>query len=226
MEHLAGHEREPSAGDRHDGVPDEADGGVGELQLDEALERRETVDVGRLDEFARDAFERGVEAEGHVPDGAGEEQDDGAELHADVAGGEEADHGEHDGRQEAEHGDRLHDVERSDHKGFDTLVVGGEVAVADGEEQAEDVGEEDANDRVERVLRQGAGVERDGHLFGGWAGPEHADAHDGVEDGEADGGDADIEEEGPTAFEGLRPGERFAAGDVRETFWELVGERH
>ena len=48
VEHLAGHQEEPSAGDRHDGVPDEADGGVGQLQLDEALQAREAVDAGGL----------------------------------------------------------------------------------------------------------------------------------------------------------------------------------
>ena len=67
-------------------------------------------------------------------------------------GGKERDHGQHDGRNKAEHGDRLKDIEHRDHERLYALVVGGEVAVADGEDQAEYVGEEDADDGVERVL--------------------------------------------------------------------------
>ncbi len=39
-EHLAGHEEEPAAGDRDHGVPDQSDGGEGQLQLPEALPAR------------------------------------------------------------------------------------------------------------------------------------------------------------------------------------------
>ena len=154
VEHLAGDEGEPGAGDAHDGVPDQADGGIRELELEQALDAGEAVDVGGFAQLARDALQRRVKAEGHVPDGAGEDQDDRAHLDAELAGGEEGDHGEHDRGQEAEDGDRLEDVEDRDHEGLDAAVVGGDVAVADGEEQAEQVGEADADDGVEGVERQ------------------------------------------------------------------------
>ncbi len=159
VEHLAGDQGEPGAGDGHDGVPDQADGGVGQLELEQALQAGEAVDAGGFEQLARDALERRVEAEGEVPDRAGEDEEDSAHLDAELAGGEEGDHGEHDRGQEAEHGDRLQDVEDRDHEELGAAVVGGDVAVADGEEQAEQVGEADADDGVEGVERQRVRVE-------------------------------------------------------------------
>ena len=53
---------------------------------------------------------------------AGEDEEDGAELYADLAGGEEGDHGEHDAGQEGEDGDGLEDVEGGEHEGFDAFA--------------------------------------------------------------------------------------------------------
>ncbi len=134
-EHLAGHEEEPAAGDRDHRVPDEADGGERELELDEALEGRELVDTGGFGEFLWDAFDGGVEGEGHVPDLAGEDQQDGAHFDADLARGKEGDHGEHDAGKEGKHGDGLEDIEGGKHEGLDARVVGGDVAVSYGEDE-------------------------------------------------------------------------------------------
>src|SRR5580704_6629546 len=57
VEHLARHKEEPCAGDGHDGVPDETDGGVGQLQLEKPLDAREAIDSGRFHQFLRDALE-------------------------------------------------------------------------------------------------------------------------------------------------------------------------
>ncbi len=212
VEHLAGDEGEPGASDAHDGVPDQTDGGVGQLELQEALDAGEAVDDGGFDELLGDALEGGVKAKREVPDRTGENKDDRAHLDAELAGGEEGDHGEHDGGEEAEDGDRLEDVEDRDHEQLGAAVVGGDVAVADGEEQAEQVGEADADDGVEGVEGKRAGVEGDDGLGFEAAGPEHADADDGVEDGEADAGDAEVEDEGPGALDRLGAGEDLAAG--------------
>ena len=156
-EHLAGHEEEPAAGDGDHRVPDQADGGVGKLKLDEALPAGEFVDLRRFAQLAGNALDGGVEAEGHVPDLAGEDEDNRTHLQADLAGRKERDHGEHDAGKKAEHRDRLQDIEARDHEGFHALAVGGDVAVADGEEEAEQVGEADADDGVKGVAAAGRG---------------------------------------------------------------------
>ena len=46
--HFAGHQEEPAAGDGHHRVPDEADGGVRQIQLDESLPAAEAVNNGRF----------------------------------------------------------------------------------------------------------------------------------------------------------------------------------
>ncbi len=136
-EHFAEHEGEPAAGDGDDGVPDEADGGVGHFKLPEALPGGVAVDARGFEHLFGDGFEGGIEAEGQVPDLAGEDEEDDGELDAELVAGDERDHGEDDGRKEAEDGDGLEDVEDGDHPAFDAGIVGGDVAVGDGEDQAE-----------------------------------------------------------------------------------------
>src|SRR3984957_16549796 len=72
-EHFAHHQGEPSSGHRHHRVPDQADGGEGQLHLDEALPPTETVNFRGLAHLVGNAFERSVEAEGHVPHLPGED---------------------------------------------------------------------------------------------------------------------------------------------------------
>ena len=170
-EHFAGDEGEPSAGDGDDGVPDEADGGVGHFELPEALPGGVAVDAGGFEHLFGDGFEGGVEAEGEVPDLAGEDEEDDAEFDAELVAGDEGDHGEDDGREEAEDGDGLEDVEGGDHPGFDAGIVGGDVSVGDGEGEAEQVGDADADDGVEGVDGQGAEGVGDGDDGDGRAQP-------------------------------------------------------
>ena len=219
--HLAGHEEEPGTSDGHDGVPDKADGGVGEFQLKETLDAREAVDLGGFAELFGNAAKRGVEGEGHIPDGAGEDEQDSAELDADLAGGKEGDHGEHDPGQEAEDGDGLEDIERGEHEGFKTLAVGGDIAVADRKSQGQEIGEADADNGVKGVERKGARAEGDLDGRGGMAEPVMADADDAIEEGEADDGDEEIEHDGPSALEGLGAGEGFAGAHGGEAAAEV-----
>ena len=137
-------------------------------------------------QLARDALERGVEAEGHVPDLAGEDEQDGAHLDAELARGKQRDHRQHDAGKKAEHRDGLQDVEHGDHEGFDPRVIGGEVAVADGEDEAEQIGDADADDGVEGVERERAGRLRDLRRGYGMAEPVAARQDDAVEGGEAE----------------------------------------
>ena len=185
----------------------------GQFEFEQGLQAGVAIDLGGFAQLARQAFERRVEGESHVPDSAGKDEDDGAEFDPEMAGGEEADHREHHGRQEAEYRDGLHDVERGDQEGLDTLVVGGQVAVADGEGEAENVREEDADDGVEGVQRKCARAERDDGLLFAGASPEHADAYDGVEGGEANDRDADVEKEGPAALKDLAASHGLAFGN-------------
>ena len=93
----------------------------------------EAEDAGRLAQLAGNGLERRVKAEGNVPDLSGEDEHDGAEFEAELASGEESDHGEHYAGKKAEHRDGLEDVQDGDHEGFDALVIGGDVAVGKGE---------------------------------------------------------------------------------------------
>src|SRR5579862_7474222 len=86
-EHLAGHEEEPAAGDRHHGVPDQTDGGERKLHLDETLPPTEVVDSRGLAHLFWNAFERSVEAEGHVPDLAGEDEEDRSGFDSELTAG-------------------------------------------------------------------------------------------------------------------------------------------
>ena len=100
-EHLAGDEGEPAAGDGDDGVPDQADGGVGHFKLPEALPGGVAVDARGFEHLAGDALERGVEAEGEIPDLAGEDEQDDAHLDAELVAGNQRDHGQHDAAAES-----------------------------------------------------------------------------------------------------------------------------
>ena len=155
-EGFAEDEREPAAGHGDDGVPHQADGGEGHFELPETLPAGVAIDARRLQHLARNGFERGIEAEGEIPDLAGEDEQDDAHLDAELMAGNERDHGQHHGRQKTEHGNRLQNVENRDHPRLDARVVGGDVAVGDGEGQAEQVGNGHAHDGVKGVDRQGA----------------------------------------------------------------------
>src|SRR6267143_116465 len=169
-EHLAGHEKKPAAGDGHHGIPDEADGGKGKIELGEALPAAETVDDGDFLELARDGFQRRVETESDVPDLARKDEQNGAELDAELAVRKDRDHGEHDSRQEAEHGDGLENIQQRNHDDFGAPGAGGDVTVGESKNQAERVGDADAKERVKSVEREDAGILR--NLDAGMEGPE------------------------------------------------------
>ena len=154
--HLAGHESEPAAGDRDDGVPHQADGGVGHLKLPEALPGGIAIDARGLDHLARNGFQRRVETECEIPHLPGEDEQDDAHLNAQLMVREQRDHRQHHRRQKAEHGDGLQNVENRDHPCLNACIVGGDVSVSDGEDQAEKVSDADAHHGVERVERQRA----------------------------------------------------------------------
>src|SRR5229473_4417489 len=139
-EHFAGHEKKPAAGDGHHGIPDEADGGKGKVELGEALPAAETVDDRDFFELARDGLQRRVETESDVPDLAREDEQDGAELDAELAVRKDRDHGEHDSRHQAEcvsdadSKERVKSVEREDAgilRNLDVRMDGAEPGAAD-----------------------------------------------------------------------------------------------
>ena len=84
-------------------------------------------------------LQRGIEAERHVPHLAGEDQHDRTQLHAQLPGGEQRHHGQHHAGQEAQHRDGLQNIQHGDHHRLHALVVSGDVAVGDGEDQAQHV---------------------------------------------------------------------------------------
>src|SRR6266403_1695020 len=159
-EHLACHKKKPAAGDGHHGIPDQADGGKGKVELGEALPAAETIDDRGFVEFARNGFERGIKTEGDVPDLTRKDEQDGAELDAELAVRKDRDHGEHDARQEAEHGDGLENIQQRNHDDSGAPGAGSDVAVSESKDQAQCISNADARERIQSVKREGAGILR------------------------------------------------------------------
>ena len=153
-EHLAGHQKKPSAGHGNHRIPDQANRRIRQLQLPEPLPGGKTKHPRRLPQFPRQALQRGIETERHVPHLPGKDQQDSAQLNAQLAPGNQRDHGQHHRRQKAQHRDRLQNIERRDHERFGPRSVRGDVAVSHGERQAQQVRHRDAHNRIERVQRQ------------------------------------------------------------------------
>src|ERR1035441_818516 len=83
-EHLAGHEKEPAARNRHHRIPYQANGSIRKLELRESLIPAEAVNLGGFAHVARNALQRRIEAEGHVPYLPGENQQDRPHFDADL----------------------------------------------------------------------------------------------------------------------------------------------
>src|SRR6266851_3832033 len=159
-EHFAGHEKEPAAGDGHHGIPDEADGRKREVELGEALPAAETIDDRGFVEFARNGLQRRIKTEGDVPDLARKDEQDGAEFDAELLVRKDGDHREHDSRQEAEHRNRLQNVQQWNQDDFSAPRAGGDVAVSESKNQAQRIRDADSNERVNSVKREDAGILR------------------------------------------------------------------
>ena len=204
-ERLARHQEKPSAGHRHHGVPHQPDGRAGQLQLGEALPPAQPVNAGRLHQFVRNILGGRVHAEGHVPHLAGEDQQDGAELHAELPRGKQRHHGHHHGRQKTQHRDGLQGVEQRNQDALGAGVVRGELAIGDGKDQADEVGGEDPRHREERVLGQHAGVQLDVRLRVDRRGPVVAQRDQAVEQRQPANDDGQVAQQRPR-----RGGRKFA----------------
>lgn len=153
-EHLACHQEKPAAGHRHHRVPDQSDGRIRQLQLDELLPPAQAIHARHLQQLAGDALDRGIDAERHVPDLPREDQQDRPELHPQLPGREQSHHRHHHGRQEAQHGDGLQRVQKRNHHPFCLGIVGGGIRVDHRDGQADRVGDHDARHREQSVFRQ------------------------------------------------------------------------
>jgi hypothetical protein len=86
--HFAGHEKKPTACHRHHRVPHQANGGEGQVQFHETLPAAEAINDGRFPQVTRNRFQRRVKTKSNVPDLSGENQNDGAQFHPQLAAGE------------------------------------------------------------------------------------------------------------------------------------------
>ena len=205
--HLAGHQEKPSARDRDHGVPHQPNGGVRQFELPKALPCGKAKDIGGFAKLTRQALERCVEAEGHVPYLPGKNQHDGAQLDAQLAPGNQRHHGQHYTGQEAQDGNRLQNIEHRDHEGFCTRVVSGDVTVGHGKDQAQEVGDDDAHHGVKSVERQHLRRGRNGDGGNRVSHPILRDAQDSVKEGEPAGSDAQVEKKRPRALKYQGAGE-------------------
>ncbi len=155
-EGLAEDECEPSAGDGDDGIPDQANGRVGHLKLPETLPCGVAVDARSLNHLARNGFKRGVKAEREVPDLAGENQQDDAHLNSELVAGNERNHGQNDGGKKLRTGIDCRMSRTATIQGSDARIIGGDVAIDNGEGQAKRIGDDHADNGVKRINRQSA----------------------------------------------------------------------
>ena len=184
-EHLAGHQKKPAAGDGHHRVPHQADGGIGQFHLDEALPPTPAVNFRGFLHLARNVFERGVETEGHVPNLAGKNQKDRTELDAQLARWKQGNHGHHYRRKKTEDRDGLQGVQKREHVALGAGVVSGDVTVDEGEGQAEHIRNGDAQDGKHRVLRQHPRAQADFGALGDRSHPVVGEREQRVEKREA-----------------------------------------
>ncbi len=159
-EHLASHQEKPAAGDGHHGIPDQADGGEGQVEFGETLPAAEAEDFCGFVEFARNGFQRGIKTEGDVPDLSGEDEKNRAQLDAELAARKERDHGKHDAGKKAEHGNGLQDVQQRNQDDFSAARSGRDVAIGERESKTECVSDADAHQGIESVKREDAGILR------------------------------------------------------------------
>ena len=153
-EHFTHHKREPSPRHRHHRVPHQTDGRRRQLHLRKALPPAKTVDRCGFPHLVRNALQRAVKAESHVPYLAGEDEKDGPHLHAELPAGKKRHHGQHHGGKKAEHRDGLQHVQQRNHKAFGARVIGRHIAVHQRETQAQAVSDGDAQQRIPRIGRQ------------------------------------------------------------------------
>ena len=184
-EHLAGHQKKPAAGDRHHRVPHQADGGVGQFHLDEALPPTPAVNLRGFLHLARNAFERGVETEGHVPNLPGKNQKDRTEFDAKLARWKQRHHGHHYRRKKTEDRDGLQGIQKRKHVALGAGVVSGDVTVDEGESQAEHIRNGDAQYGKHRVLRQHPRTQADFGALGDRSHPVVGEREQRVEKREA-----------------------------------------
>ena len=125
--------------------------------------------------------------------------------------GNKRDHGQHHGRQKAEYGDGLQNIQNRDHPRFNARVVGGDVSVGDGKGETQKVSDADAHHGVESVGRQRADGVRDGHHGDRLPQPVGAGGDNREKECQANGSHAHIDEEWPGAGsdEGSRKGMEF-----------------
>ncbi len=147
-EHFAGHEKKPAAGDRHHGIPNKTDGGKRQVEFGEALPAAEAIDDRGFVEFAWNGFQRRIKTERDVPNLTRKNEQDGAEFGAELAVRKNRDHGEHDSRQEAEHGDRLKNIQQRNHDHFGAARAGGDVAVSESKNQAQRIRDTNSAERI------------------------------------------------------------------------------
>src|SRR5947208_10423790 len=90
--HFASHQKKPPAGNGDHGVPDQANGGERKIQFSEALPAAEPVNDGRLAKIAGNSLQRRVKTKSDVPGLPGENQQNRAELDAQLAMREKREH--------------------------------------------------------------------------------------------------------------------------------------
>jgi hypothetical protein len=198
--HFARHEEEPTTGHRHHGIPDQADRRERKIEFEETLPGAEAVDDGGFAQVARNGFQGRIETESDVPDLAGEDKDDGAELDPKLAAGKNSYHRQHDRGKKTQNRNGLQNVQKRDQDHLRTFRFCRGVAVDEGKNEAQAVGNENPDERIERIQRQAARILGD---FGFDLDRSEPGTSDGIqaEDGgknRHEHGDVDQESPGPT----------------------------
>ena len=104
------------SGDRHHGIPNQADGGEWQFDLKKTLPPVKTVNRGGLAHLARNALQRGVKTKCHVPDLSCENEQNSAQFDAQLASRKKRSHGQHHSGKKAQYWNGLQNIEQRNHE--------------------------------------------------------------------------------------------------------------
>ncbi len=219
--HLARHQKKPSTRNRHHRVPHQPNRRIRQFQLHQPLQSRKLIDARSLRELSRNALDRGIKTERHIPNLAREDQQNRTHLHANLPRRKQRHHRQHHPRQKTQHRNRLQNIQPGNHQRFNPLVVGRHISIADGKNQTKQIRQPNPHNRIKRIQRQRTRALRDHNLRLCAPKPVLRKVDHPVEAREPNPRDAHIQHKRPGALQHLRARKSLPPGNITEALRKL-----
>ena len=155
--HCAGFtvvEIEPTTRKRKHAVPNEIDGRERELHVHERLTATETDDRLRFAKISGNGLERGVKAEGHIPNLARENHDDRGQLQTKIAMRKNRDQAQSQDGKKTQDRNTLQNIDHRDENSLGHFGLGCHVSDDDGENEREAISDHPPHSGENRVVRK------------------------------------------------------------------------